>query len=364
MSIREHGPGYQVRVYNGQDGHGRPSYLYRTAPTLKEAKSLERRLATEVERGRHRGGRHTFQELLDGWWALRSPDLAENTRRGYEGWKRRVVEPELGHLDLAKLTPDVLDQLYSRLREQYAARTIRQIHAIVRGACGVGVRWSWLASNPAADVRPPKVAHAAMRPPEPDEARAFLAALTTEDPDLGLFLRLAAILGARRGELCGLRWSDIDWDSASIAVARSLVPLKDGAVAVKAVKSGPAHRVSLDAHTLRLLECELEVVRGRAERLGGWDSEGYLFTVGDGHPWHPDHATGRYRRAARRHGMKARLHDWRHYAATQMLDAGIPVKTVADRLGHASASVTLSVYAHSVPATDRAAAVALAATLD
>lgn len=366
MSIREHGAGYQVRVYVGIGSNGKARYIYKTVRTLKEARSLERRNATQVEQGRHRGGKHTFGELLDGWWDLRSPDLAENTRRAYAGYVRRIVRPELGDVELAKLTTDVLDRLYSKLRDQYAERTVRQAHAIISGACSVGVKWAWLVTNPARDASPPSLANltAAMAPPEPADARRFLLALSSEDPDLMMFLRGSAIIGGRRGEMCGLRWSDFDLDAGGVVVARSLVPLKKGAVAEKPPKSGKPRVVALDPTSTLMFTGYRAAAQRRDDALGGWDPNGYVFTVADGRPWHPDHATGRYRRAAKRHKIKARLHDWRHYAATQMLDAGIPAKTVADRLGHANPNVTLNVYAHSIPATDRLAADALARTLD
>lgn len=365
MSIRPHGSGYQVRVYAGLNASGRPRYIYRTARTLKLANSLERSLATQVEQGRHRGGKHTFGELLDGWWDLKSPDLAENTRRGYEGWIKRVVRPELGELELAKLTPDVLDRLYSSLRASYANRTVRQIHAIIRGTCETGVRWSWLVTNPAAQVRPPKLDGTGdVSPPEPSEARKFLAALATEDRDLMMFLRASAILGTRRGETCGLRWSDFDLESGGVVVARSLFHVRPAGIGVKAPKTGKPRVVALDATTTLMFTAYQKAAETRDEVLGGFDPDSYVFQLDDATPWPPDHATRRYKKAAKTHGVKARLHDWRHYAATQMLDAGIPAKTVADRLGHANPSVTLSTYAHAIPATDRLAADALAATLD
>lgn len=365
MSIREHGQRFQVKVYAGKTPQGRERYVYGSAPTKRAAESLERHLATQVENGRHRHGSHTFGELLDKWYETASPDLQVNTRKGYEGWTRRVIRPELGDVQLAKLTPDVLDELYARLRVVYSARSIRQVHAIISRACAVGIRWGWLSANPASATSPPKVGRTQTQPPEPDEARRFLAALATEDPDLAMFLRLAAITGARRSELCGLRWGDFDLDGGSVVLERALVGLPDGETAEKVLKRGNAHRLALDAVTLQALTVFHAAALTRGEKLGDWDPNQYVFLMSPGRPWHPDnHATGRYRRATRRHGMTARLHDWRHYAATQMLDAGIPVKTVADRLGHASAQVTLGVYAHAVPATDSAAADALARTLD
>jgi integrase len=187
-----------------------------------------------------------------------------------------------------------------------------------------------------------------------------------EDPPLFCYLRLAVSTGARRSQLLALRWCDIDEERASIAFTRALVEGPDGPE-LRSTKTHRTYRVELDAETLHVLMAHRSRAearaRGVAEEL---TASAFVFSSRpDGaKPWLPNWVTKRFiaaRRAARLPHF--RLHDLRHFMATEMLAAGVPIATVSQRLSHARASTTLNVYAHSVPGGDRGAAETLAAIL-
>lgn len=360
--IRARGKSFQVVVYAGRV-NGKDEYINRTAATYREAKALQRKLADEVAQGRLIGGaRTTLEQLLERWLKHAEPKLAATTIRMYRSYAERLVIPELGAVKLSKLTPAMLDGFYAGLGERgYEPATVRQVHAIIRRALSVAVRWGWLGVNPAASADPPSVKRGARTPPDPAVARAFLAAV---DPELGAILRVAAACGLRRGELCALRWTDLDLERGVLVVSRSLAA-PGGDVVEKDTKTHQQRAIALDAGTVAVLEAHRERERADAEFAGvELDPAGFVFTTEPGRPWHPDALGGRYRRAARAHGVKARLHDWRHWSATYALDAGVPVRQVSARLGHASAAMTLDVYGHAIAPADRAAADALGALLD
>jgi integrase len=168
--------------------------------------------------------------------------------------------------------------------------------------------------------------------------------------------------GARRAEVCGLRWSDFDADAGTLEVTRSYLTIP-GAKGDRPTKTRSTRTISLDEATVEALCCGWGDALHLARQCG-LDGEarraGYIFSE-DGlgrSPWRPDLTNKWWGKARTAAGMPSsiRMHDLRHFQATQLLDAGIPVPTVAARLGHANGTTTVKIYAHGTPRADGAAA--------
>lgn len=172
--------------------------------------------------------------------------------------------------------------------------------------------------------------------------------------------RLALATGMRRGELCGLRWGDVDLDAGTVTVVSTRVAAERVVVGEPKTAAG-ARVVSLDAGTLGALQSWRR--RQLEERLAAgeaWEDHGLVFVDELGRPPHPETVTRWWREAVARAGVPAiRLHDARHTADTVLLRAGVPVKVVSQRLGHADVAVTMRVYQHVTRQDDQAAADAL-----
>jgi len=191
-----------------------------------------------------------------------------------------------------------------------------------------------------------------------------MAAIEGADPEFAVFIRLSAAVGSRRGEVAALRWSAVDFAGGDLVISKGLVQSRTGAVLEKDTKTHQARRVAVDAGTLAALRAWRQECERRAELCGiELRPDGYVFSAEpDGSiPWKPIRWTSAWRRLRAKVGIdeSVRLHDLRHFAATRLLDAGVPVKTVSGRLGHSRPATTLNVYAHFVPATDRIAADAM-----
>jgi integrase len=180
-----------------------------------------------------------------------------------------------------------------------------------------------------------------------------------EAPELACFLVLAAATGARRSELVALRWTDVDIDGSTMSISRGVVFGPDGLVE-KGTKTHTTRRVALDDRTLRAVAEHRDRMRQRAAlcRVPLRD-DAFVFsnTADCTEPWFPDSVSRTFRRLCAAEGLRdVRLHDLRHFVATQLLGAGVDVRTVAGRLGHRNAATTLNVYAHFLQQADRAAA--------
>ena len=216
------------------------------------------------------------------------------------------------------------------------------------------MRWEWIWANPAALASPPRSEPVEMRPPTPADVAVLLVNTAETDPLLHLFVVLAATTGSRRGQLLALRWTDIDFETASISFQRALVEGPSGPVLVP-TKTRRSHRVALDPGTAALLSAWLDGIPHAQAEVRDW----FIFCYDEmgTRPWKPNYVTKRFIRSRKAAGLgHFRLHDLRHFMATQMLDVGVAVPIVAARLAHARASTTLNVYAHAVPGGDRHAA--------
>ncbi len=362
-SISRRGDSWRVHVYLGLDSQtGKQRYLTRTVHgTKRDAERVCTELVTEADRGGFGDtSAVTFAELVERWLEHLKPNVSPATLAAYKNYMRKWILPALGTRKLDRIRPVDLDLFYASLRPHLAGASVRKVHTILHSVLGQATRWQLIGTNPAAAATPPRFDKPAINPPTPEEVGRLLAAADERDPEFGLFLRLAAVTGARRGELCGLRWTDYDPAAGEIVLRRSIVQGEDG-VEVKKTKTNRDRRLAVDATTVAALDRHHGMVERRAKDCGGRLASGaYIFSrdVEGLEPWRPDSGvTGRFAALRSSIGLPhVRLHDLRHYVATRLLDAGVPVRSVSERLGHASATTTLTIYAAPVPATDRRAA--------
>ncbi len=230
------------------------------------------------------------------------------------------------------------------------------------------MKWGELTINPAVNASPPRELRHDVTPPDPVDVARLIAHADEDSPPLGCFLRLAATSGARRGELCALRWKHIDLDNSALLIERSIVEDGRGELVEKDTKTHAARRLRLDAGTIDRLRQHRAMRDGFGSELRRIVlAEDFVFSHDpDGRtPWRPGYVTLAFRRLCGDIGLSGvRLHDLRHFAATILLAGGKDVKTVSGRLGHANAATTLGVYAHFVEAADADAADHLGTIID
>ena len=233
------------------------------------------------------------------------------------------------------------------------------MHVVLHRASTQAVRWEWVWLNPAAASSPPRVPPNEVRPPSPDQVQRLLSHVEQCDPDFATYLWLAASTGARRSQLLGLRWAEIDARHAAIGFARAYVEGPTGPV-LRATKTHRTYRVVIDDVTIqRLIEHRRRAeVRADANDAVLADTAFVFSAARDGSTARlPNRVTKAFIGHLRRAGVgRFRLHDLRHFMATQMLAHGVAVVIVSQRLGHARASTTLNVYGHCIPGADRDAA--------
>jgi integrase len=352
---------WELRVYLGRDPlTGKPRQLSRTyRGGAREAGKELSRLVADTADGRHGGSNATVAKLLDDWLEDAERRLSPVTMANYRHVVKTYLRKQLGSIRLDRLGAHDLDRLYRDLeRSGQSPYAIRQVHAAMRAALGQGRRWGWVRENVAELARPTPIPQKRLTTPTPAEVLALSEAIDPDDPDLAIIVLLAALTGCRRGELCALRWTDVDWATSVLEVRRSFV-VAAGTVHEKAPKSGQARTVTLDPLAIALLKRlrALQLTRAAHTRLAS-PEDGWLLSI-EGHgrkPRRPDAVGAELRRLSRKAGTPLGLHTLRHYAASELVGGGTDVRTVANRLGHADPAFTLRVYSHSVESRDRQAA--------
>jgi len=364
-TMTEIAPGrWRLRVYVGRDpSTGRPIQKSRNIRTPQRsgkriAQLALKSFAAEIEAEDTPTSRVTFGHLLTEWMNnLPRRGRRASTVETYDTYIEKRIRPHLGGVRLDQLTARHLDDLYVRLEgDGLAPGTIKQIHAICPGALTQGFKWGWMRSNPAQAASPPVDTRVREQPPTPAGVRKLIgAAIADEDYDIAACLALAAATGARRGELLGLQWGDVNLDKGTMQIERQWVPGKGGQT-LGPTKTGEKRTIVLGQYEREVLDWYSEILR---ERIPGWKSNprGWLLSMNGGEtPLRAKSVTEYITRLSKRIGLKVHFHSLRHFAATYMAQEGVHARTAADRLGHSSTMTTLDHYTSSTTPADAEAA--------
>jgi integrase len=410
--IRKRGSGLQVQVYAGRDPlTGRKRWVSRQIPgqtkaSYRQAKKVEAELLEQIDRGEQRGSRtRTVGELVERWftWRQQVKPISPVTVANYRGAIDRYILPALGRAKVREVDAATLDALYAQVRahggkcracwqrirrsepplragERYrvqpgadeqvhepdcargwplSASAVREVHTVLSGAFKQAMAWGWAGHNPAKLATPPSAGKSGVSPPAAGDVARLLAAAMAEDPELGLFLRLAVVLGARRGELIGLKWRDVDLDGGAVLIVSSVARVVGRPLLDKDTKTHAKRRVAIGGETVELLRAhrlrQAEVALACGASL---PPDAYVFsrTADASKPISPEWISHRLQDLAARLGVRCRLHDLRHFMVTQLVAGGVDLRTVSGRAGHADGHMTLGTYAHFQQAQDRHAA--------
>ncbi|SBW21144.1 integrase family protein [Candidatus Protofrankia californiensis] len=371
----------RVVVFAGRDDvTGKPIYLKETVKRPEDVDAARARLLAQAGAGRRPERNATVKHLVTEY--LATADIEPTTRHMYAGYARRNIDPTIGDKTVREIRTRTLELLYVRLRtcrklcggkkraghvcEPLAASTVRQIHAILSGAFAAAVRWEWIDESPAERAKLPRAHPVEPEPPSPADVAVIVTKAWEMDPPLALFLWLAVTAGARRGELCELRWNSLDLTAGTMRVTQNYA-VRGGQKLHKATKTHQKRTLALDEVTCELLREERDRITAALAKVDvALAEDAFVFSHDPSHskPWNPDSATHRVAEVAKAAGVKATIKSMRHYNATQLLAAGVDLRTTAGRLGHGSGgATTLRVYAHRTAEADRRAAAALTAGL-
>ena len=364
---------YQIRVFRGRnsDGTRLKDYCMTWRPTpgmtkRQIEKELERQ-ATLFEEACKQGSvsteKPTFEKYASYVVNLKERAGAKaKTISSYLDLLERVNR-EIGAIKVQDLRPDHLNRLYEKLAEPgqnmitgggLSAKTIREHHRVISSVLAQAVKEGLIPYNIAQRATPPRVPRHEMKTFEAEEVQAIMEALETEPMKWQVCTHLLIATGARRGEIAGLKWTDVDWKNRRLHLRENRVyTARTGAVSTS-LKTDESRVVSISSHVLDLLK------RWKAEQAAYFSRLGitpiYILTAESGGPIHPDSPTKWLAKFSERHGLPhIHPHLFRHTQASLLIAEGVDIVTVSKRLGHSKTSTTMDIYSHLLAKSDEKA---------
>jgi integrase len=347
-------------VYLGRGSDGKVNYKWHTVRgTKRDAQAELARILNSFNAGTYvEPTRVSLGEYLERWLTdYARPKLKGSTLDRYETIVRKRLIPALGTVQLAKIQPIQLQNFYSEMQREVSNTTVLHYHRVLHKALESAVKWQLLGRNVADAVELPRKRKREFPILTESETARLLAEV--QGTWLHTPVLLAVSTGMRRGEILGLKWTDVDLKARRLVVQRSLEQRKSGEVTFKEPKSSRGRRsIPLPMFAVRTLQAHRREQLAKLLELGlASASEGLVCTTEDGSAVPPDRLSGAFRDLIRRSNLPpVRFHDLRHSHATQLLKENVHPKVVSERLGHATVSITLDLYSHVLPSMQEEAA--------
>lgn len=405
---------YRIRVSSGRDQNGKQIVRYRTyTPTAttpaairKEMEKAARDFEEEVRNGKYLDGEHmTFIDLVERWkenYAVKN--ISQPTLESYMEILNNEIYPVIGNMKVSGITALHIQSIVNGMSDRgLAPGTVRRAFNVVNGILQKAYKWGIVPENVARRCELPKLTQKDIEFWDAEQASTFLEALNltyhqkckghtrvlastgepytvpeyertyTIDRVWKEFFSLELHTGMRRGELCGLRWCDVDFDNCTVSVNQVLARVKTGYI-VKEPKTESSRRtIAVSSEVIESLKEwkgeQLNLCRQAGAFWTGASEDhydqNYVFTspVDPGKPIYPDSVGDKFHKIIKAyneeyggHLPNINFHGTRHTSATLLISEGIDVVEVSHRLGHSKTSTTEDIYAHQLQKVDTHAA--------
>jgi len=327
--------------------------------TKKEAETLLARMLTELEDGVYiEPNKTTVTEYLTKWLASIDATLSAKTYERYEEIINKHFIPNIGHHKLNKLQPLHIETLYADMLRNgridgkggLSKTTVEHHHRVLKKALSKAVKWQYLRRNPCDAVDPPKPEKKDIQTLTVEETQQFIG--KAKSSTIYLPVLLAVTTGIRLGEVCGLRWMDIDLDNKRLSIRQVMCESRRYGVIIKEPKTKNSKRsITLPKTTVEALrQYKAEVSKLRLQLGIGLKKEDLIFEKTPGDRMTPTRVSSAYNWFIHKNKLKrVSFHALRHTHATHLLEGNIHPKIVSERLGHATIGITLDTYSHVLP---------------
>ena len=352
-TIRKRSDGrWEARIIIGHKNDGSPMYKSAFAKTQKSAlKQLHQLLDLYRDVDLTEECRMTLGEWMDKWMdEYMIFTIKENTIKGYRSQIDHQIKPFIGHKQLASLTTADIQKFYNKIKKEgrvhphpihghvLSDSMVRKIHMMLHEAMEVAVRERYIVRNPTDNTTIPKKTTTEKQVLDDSQLNRFLEAIQGE-PYWHDFFYVEVMTGLRRGEICGIKWSDIDFNEGTLCIKRSVSTKEGGGVSIGETKTDAGVRTIIMPPSVATL-----LWKKRSDAINEWVFPHY---TNPSDPLHPSSAYKKLKTLLKRLELPLlKFHDLRHTFATQATDGGVDPKTLAGILGHTDASFTLDTYTH------------------
>lgn len=329
--------------------------------TQKEVRLALSKIVSEMDSGTYaEPSKMKVSQWLDEWLASYTMNIKPATRSAYEEHIRVHIKPSLGDILLKQLSTRDIQQLYTNLlkERELSPKTVRNIHGVLHRTLEQAKLLGYVRVNPADAAVTPRVEKKQVETLDAEDIGKFLAAIRGTKYEYPLFV--AVFTGLRQGELLGLTWDCVDFEHGMLLINKQHNRVKgDTEFRFASLKNDKARVLTVADEVIDVLKLQKQRQESWAAALGnGWENpDNLVFTTEFGRYINNKILYQNFKRIAKNLGKPdLRFHDLRHTYAVNSLRAGDDIKTVQENLGHATASFTLSTYAHATPGMKRESA--------
>lgn len=367
-SITQRGDKYRVCFDYGIDREGNRVRKYRTFDTKRDATRAFNEHKVKMDKGTQiMPSEYTFAQWLDYWYKdIILPQIEETTAYGYRGMIENYLKPQLGEIRLQKLTARDIQQYYTWLMDEkeLSPNTVIKHHNLLTNTLNAAERQEYITKNPMRAVSPPKKRQREAKFYTPEQLGILLDKAVGTRLELPVFI--CAYLGLRRGELCGLRWNDVDLEHQTITIENTRTQAGKKEIE-KGTKTASSTRTLYLPDTLcDMLKAAREHQQAcRAEYKNAYDDNDYVVVMEDGRPFRPNYLSELFGKFLADNDLpKIVLHELRHTFASLSNQAGIPAYNIGKALGHSTPATTQKIYTHLLDQTHTQAVEGVAAIAD
>lgn len=355
-SVKKNGSTWYYILELGKDLNGkRKQKKKRGFKTKKEAQNALIEVENELLKGTYiEPTKLILSEYMKEWLEDKKTKVRPSTHQTYKWLVEKHIIPAIGHFEMVKLTPLIIQQLYNRMINEnvLSDENIQKIHTLINDALKRAERWGMITKNVAALVDRPKASKKEIHVWDIDEVKTFLS--YAESERLYPAFHLALTTGMRQGEILGLRWKDVNFHEHSLHILQTLS--HDGKTLSIGTKTRAGmRRIDLPAETVDVLQNHKKLIEQEKEDADDiYQNNDLVICTTIGTPVSPSNLSRTYRAIIKRSGLSPiRFHDLRHTHATLLLKQGVNPKIVAERLGHADIRITLDTYSHLLPSMQK-----------
>lgn len=304
----------------------------------------------------------TFEEFSQIFMAKYCANIGLITKDGYEKSLKRIL-PIIGKIKLNKITPLILDNLYLKLKigekgQELGYHSMYSFYKLINVMFNQAIKWELLDKNPNLKANKPKREKKERNYYDLEQAQKLITCLEKENIKYRALITLALDSGARRSEICALRWTDIDFKTNTIKITKSLKVVK-GVVDEATTKTDSSKReIIISNTTMEILKEYKEWQDSIIAKKGkSWNNENRVFTSKDGNYIYPTTCDHTIKKIVKKYNLAPiSFHELRHTSASILIYKGINPKAVSERLGHASTDITMEIYSHVFDVTKKASA--------
>ena len=304
------------------------------------------------------GSEITLDKYLIGWFSEHKKKLQPNTVNGYNGIIQKHIIPEIGDVQLKKLSPTLIQNFYKTLmdKKSLSAKTVKYVHNVLKIGLNAAVDDNLIENNPCLKVKPPKVPKYKSKILTKEQMKILLS--YAKGSKYESEITIAVMLGLRRGEVLGLKFGDVDFDRHTISIERQVSTVRDDTkkrnetyYGIKCLKSESSCRVlAINSEIENCIRRKRQFIDSQKKKLGkDYVDNDLICCKENGEVLSPQTLYHAFKMMLEKCGLPdVRFHDLRHSYATLCIDLNVPIKTLSQSLGHSSTAVTDHVYADSI----------------